>query len=196
MKKFLTLMLIFFVSLTSVALAKKPIKIARLPIVIQNIRLDYETSSTLEVKIARAVNIPLNKTLQIAEYLPPKESSKKFNKIWQAMRAEDRTAKISDAVIILADDLKADLVICPILREYSQSVNHSGLNFESILSSYVSAEMIVYDRSTDTLIDKRASRSFKDNYNKFGTASYLAGECFDKLIRDTGLRQIIRSKRG
>ena len=196
MKKFLTLMLIFFVSLTSVALAQKPIKIARLPIVIQNIRLDYETSSTLEVKIARAVNIPLNKTLQIAEYLPPKESSKKFNKIWQAMRAEDRKATISDAVIILADDLKADLVICPILREYSQSVNHSGLNFESLLSSYVSAEMIVYDRSTDTLIDKRASRSFKDNYNKFGTASYLAGECFDKLIRDTGLRQIIRSKRG
>lgn len=195
MKKFLTLMLIFF-SVTSVAFAAKPIKIARLPIVIQSIRLDYETSSTLEMKIARAANIPLNQTLKIAEYLPPKESSKKFNTIWQKMYAENRKAKISDVVIILADDLKADLIICPILREYNQSVIHSGWNFESYLSSYVSAEMIVYDKSTGTLIDKRASRSFRDNYNKFGTASYLAGECFDQLIRDTGLRQIIRSKRG
>lgn len=196
MKKFLALLTIIFVSLSSVALAKKPIRIARLPIIIQRNILDAETAALLEVKIARAVNIPLNKTLKIAEYISTRESKQALGTIWQRMRAQNRNAKLSDAVRILADEIDADLVVCPFLQHYEQRISPVSFSFETHLSSYVTAEMIVYDKSTGNLIDKRVSRRFSDNYNRFGTASYLAGECIDQLIQDTGLRELIRSKKG
>ena len=196
MKKFLSLLLVTFVCLTSVAMAaENPVKIARLPIIVQQNKLDNETAISLEVKLARAVNIPLNKTLKIAEYVPPKKSAAELNKIWQKMYKND-TATISDAVKTLAEKLNADIVVCPILREYSQNVTHSGLYFESHLSSFVSAEMIIYDRRTDSLTRKKVSRSFNDAYNKYGTAARLAANCFDQLIKDTELRQLIHNLRG
>ena len=196
MKKFLALLTIIFVSLSSVALAKKPIRIARLPIIIQRNILDAETAALLEVKIARAVNIPMNKTLNIAEYISTRESKQALGTIWQRMRTQNRNAKLSDAVRILADEIDADLVVCPFLQHYEQRISPVSFSFETHLSSYVTAEMIVYDKSTGNLIEKRVSRRFSDNYNRFGTASYLAGECIDQLIQDTGLRELIRSKKG
>ena len=194
MKKIFSLSLVLLLILTSTALAaKSTVKIARLPIIIQHNKLDYETSVALETKFARVVNIPLNETLKLAEYILPKKSSVELNKIWQNMHAQNRNAKISDAVKILAKDLKADIVIVPILHRYSQRVTPSNLNFESHLSSAVNAELIIYDRRTDTLTDKKFSRRFNDNYNRFGTASYLASECFDRLIKDTELRKIIHN---
>ena len=130
-----------------------------------------------------------------AEYVPPKKSAAELNKIWQKMYKND-TATISDAVKTLAEKLNADIVVCPILREYSQNVTHSGLYFESHLSSFVSAEMIIYDRRTDSLTRKKVSRSFNDAYNKYGTAARLAANCFDQLIKDTELRQLIHNLRG
>ena len=196
MKKFLTLTLILLVSLTSVALAKKPVKIARLPIIVQNIKLDKETSAFLETKFARVVKIPLNQTLQIAEYIPPRESEKVLNIIWQRMYAQNRNSNIADAIRIFADEMNADLVICPILRHYSQRTSPMHFSFETHLSSSVSAELIIYDKTANNLIDKKTSRIFNDNFSRFGTASYLAGECFDRLITETELRKIIHSKRG
>ena len=195
MKKILTLVLILLVSLTSIALAKKPVKIARLPIIIPQ-KLDYETSSTLEMKMARAVKVPMNNTLKTFEYLPPKESSQMLNEIWQKMYAQNKKSQISDAIKIFADEIDADLVICPIIRHYSQRISPVNSSFESHLSSTVQAEMIIYDRTTGELIDKKATRRFNDNFNRMGTASYLAGECFDKLIKETDLRQVIRNKKG
>lgn len=196
MKKIFSLALIIFVSFTSIALAKNPVKIARLPIIIQKNKLDSETSAELEMKMARAVKVPMSNTLKDFEYLPPKESAKAINKIWQEMYSENKKAQISDAVKIFADNVGADLVICPIIRHYYQRVSPSSSNFETHLSSSVSAELIIYDRNTGELIDKKTSRNFSNHYNRLGTASYLAGECFDQLIRETDLRQVIRSKKG
>lgn len=196
MKKIFTLALVIFVSLSSVALAKKPVKIARLPIIIQQNKLEKETSVELEMKIARAVKVPMSNTLKDFEYFPPKESAQALNKIWQKMYSENKKAQISDALKILADDIGADLVICPILHHYHQRVSPLNVSFETHLSSSVAAELIIYDRNTGELIDKDTSRYFSNHYHRLGTASYLAGECFDQLIKETDLRQIIRSKKG
>lgn len=196
MKKFLTLALIIFVSFTSVALAKKPVKIARLPIIIQKNILDKDTSAALEMKFARAVKIPLNQTLKAAEYIPPLESAQVLNKIWKSMYAKDKNAKFADAVKIFADEMDADFVVCPILHHYSQRMAPVHFSFETHLSSSVSAELIVFDKRDNNLIDKKISRRFNDNYNKFGTASYLASECFDKLIAETELRKLIHNMKG
>lgn len=196
MKRFLTLLLVVFVSLSSIAMAaKSSIKIARLPIIIQKNVLDNKTSAILETKLARASIIPQNNTLKIAEYIPPKTSQKVLGDIWQKMYAQNNKVKLSDAIKVLAEDLDADIIICPILKNYIQSTHHSS-NMKTLLSTTVSAEMIVYDKTTGDLIDKKVSRRFDSDYSKFGTASYLAGECFEQLIKDTELRKILRSKKG
>ncbi len=197
MKKIFALFLIAIITLASVAMAaKKTVRIARLPILVQQNTLDYETSVTLETKLARAVKFPVNEEIQIVEYVPPKKASEKLNKIWQKMYAKNKNSNIDNAIKRLADNLKADLVILPILHQYYQSETDSDDNSGKFLSSKVSAEMIIYDKTTGNFIKKEAERDFNDSYNKFGTAAHLAGECFDQLIQDTQLIHIIRTRRG
>ena len=189
--------MIVAVTLASVAMAtKKTVRIARLPILVQQNTLDYETSVTLETKLARAVKFPVNEEIQIVEYVPPKKASEKLNKIWQKMYAKNKNSNINNAIKRLANDLKADLVILPILHQYYQSETDSDDNSGKFLSSKVTAEMIIYDKTTGEFIKKEATRDFNNNYHKYGTAAHLAGECFDQLIQDTQLTHILRANRG
>ena len=189
MKKFLlTLLAVLFVT-AQVSAAENPVRIARLPIIFQNAQPDAETCVELEVKLARATHIPLNGTLQVAEYLPPVESAQVLNKLWQSMRSRDKKFKIQQAMRPLAEELDADIIVCPILRRYNQNVSIGS--YETYLSSSVSAELIIYDRRTDELVDKKFSRMYHDAMSGFGTASFLAKECFDRLIDQTKLRQRI-----
>ena len=177
--------------ISSVCLAadKKPLRLARLPIIFQSNKPDFETCAVLETKIARAVHIPLNGTLKLIEQIETDESTAELNKIWQNMRAENKKSKLKDAMRPLAEKLNADIVVCPVLRRYSETYVQKTSNLETYLISNVSATLIVYDRRTDDLIEKKTSRSFSDSASAFGKASYLAGECFDRLIDETNLRR-------
>ena len=48
-------------------------------------------------------------------------------------------------------------------------------------------QLIVYDRAQDKLVHKKASDFFDDEYSSSGTASYLALNCMDRVIRDADL---------
>lgn len=185
---FLILTTIFFSTCTAFA---KPVRIVRLPIIFQKNRPDYDTCALLETKISRAVMIPLNGTLKVAEFLEPEISSAELNSIYQKMRAENKKIKISETMRPLSESLNADIIVCPILLRYSEYFVQSGATFESHLVSDVSAELIIYDRRTDELIDKKISRSFNDSSSKFGRASYLATDCFDVLLNETKLKRKI-----
>lgn len=193
MKKFLSA-LIALILLTATAQAAQPVRIARLPIIIQSAIPDVETRTELEMKIARAVHIPLNKTLNYAEYLPTNDCTQALNGIWQRLRAENKKAKLADAMRPLAAELDADIVVCPVLLRYSQHEMHGW--DEVILNSTARAELIVYDRRTDTLVDKKNSQMFNESYHPRGTASALAKMCFDNVIDATKLRKLIMAVRG
>lgn len=189
LKIFTAVFILLTIIFSSAQAAKNPLKIARLPILFQKRQPDKETCEFLEVKIARATNIPLNGTLKLAEYLNPNESVAELKNIWQKMRSENKKTKLVDTIRPLAEKLDADIVVLPILLSYSEYFIQAGFNLESHLVSNVSAELIVYDRRTDELTDKKTSRSFDDSANKFGKASYLAAECFDNLISETKLKR-------
>ena len=193
MKKFLPALLVLIL-LTATTHAATPVRIARLPIIFQSTVPDLETRTELEMKIARAVHIPLNKTLNYAEYLPTKDCTQALTDIWQRLRAENKKAKLAEAMRPLAAALDADIVVCPVLLHYSQ-YEMSGWD-EVILNSTARAELIVYDRRTDTLADKKMSQMFNEPYHPRGTASALAKICFDKVIDATHLRQLIMAIRG
>ena len=188
MKKFLVALsiMIFFAATGSA----QPVRIARLPIIFQSTIPDEKTCSELETKIARAVHIPLNGTLQLAEYLDPKISAQTFNDIWQ----ENKKARLADAMTELAEKIDADIIVCPVLKDFNQYVSFCGWG-ETILISRAEVELIVYDRRTDELIDKKNSQFHHDDYNPRGEASFLAQICFDKVIEKSGLRKKIRDIR-
>ncbi len=177
--------------------APKPVKIARLPVIFAGGNPDYDTCVVLETKIARAVHVPLNGTLKLVEYLDAKKSAKELNIIWQNMRAENKKTKLKDTMRPLAKKINADIVVCPVLLQYNQmSLPFVGADYETKLTSSAAAELIVYDSRTDELIDKKTSRFFDGSANTFGTASYLAKECFDRVIDKTGVRRKITAIRG
>ena len=192
MKIFPYALLLLIVFAATAQASAVPVRIARLPIIFQSTVPDRDTCAELEVKIAKAVYIPLNKTLQIAEYIPVRESQQALSYIWQDIRAKNKKAKLVDAMRPLAQILNADIVVCPVLLRYSQNATLS-VRGETIIDSQARAELIVYDRRTDTLIDKKSMQMYRDSYHPLGTASTLAKICFDRVINETNLRQLIRS---
>ena len=193
MKKFLSALIIFMIFTASAYAAGTPVRIARLPIIFKSTMPDYDTRVELEMKIAKATHIPMNKTLRVAEFLPTKDSPQVLSDIWQKMRSENKKARLQDAMKPLAQKLNADIVICPILLNYNQYVdNLTGLG-ETYLKSYARAELIIYDRRTDNLIDKKNSQMYNDAMSTFGTADFLAKVCFDKVIDDSKLRNLINA---
>ena len=188
--KILTCLLAIFVIFSGCSAAeKKPLKVARLPIIFQSRQPDFDTCAFLETKISRAIMIPLNGTLKLTEQIPTQEATTALSEIWRDMRSENKKSKLKDAMRPLAKKLNADIIVCPVLLRYSESYFQSSRNLSTHLVSNVSATLIVYDRRTDDLVEKKTSRSFNDSPNKFGKASYLAGECFDRLIDETNLRR-------
>ena len=183
---------ILFLSMAEAA-EKRPLRLVQLPIIFQSNQPDYDTCAILETKITRAMNVPLNGTLKLVEYVNTQEAISAINEIWRRMRKDNPTAKLKDAMKPLAEKINADIIACPILRRYSQTTVQRGRSFETYLVSNVSATLIVYDRRTDELIEKKDSRSWNSSYNKFGTASYLAKECFERLLDATKLQQKIIS---
>lgn len=193
--KFLVIMFVACMVIQSTcAAAKTPVRLTRLPILYHSNKPDHDVCNTLEVKIARAVHIPLNSTLKAAEFINPVESKAVFKEIWQHLRLLNTKPQITDAVKMLADEMDVDIVICPIVDRYSETVTPSTMfRADTHLSSLVVAEMIIYDRRDDNLVYKKVTRRYDNSYNRFGTAAHLAGECFDNLIKETQLRQLIRS---
>ena len=189
MKRFLLALMILML-MTSAASAN-PVRIARLPIIFASTIPDYNTRTELEMKIARAAHVPMNKTLQLAKYLPTKDSTQALQNLWQQMRAENKKARLQDAMRPLAQSLDADIIICPVLLSYSQQVDNLTSTGETHLQSYAKVELIIYDRRTDNLVDKKVARMYNDVMSKAGTVDYLAKICFDKVIDDTGLHKLI-----
>ena len=195
MKKFLFALLAVILFATT-AQAAQPVRIARLPIIFLCSVPDNQTCAALETKIQRAIHIPLNGTLQLADYLPENDSAQALNDIWNELRSQNKKAKLIDAIRPLANKIDADIVVCPVLRQYGQYASFfSSWNGDIYINSYAEAELIVFDRRTDILTDKKASRMYHDIYTLSGTASHLAKECFDKIIAESKLRDLIRAIR-
>lgn len=174
--------------------AARPVRIARVPIIFQSTVPDEKTCEALETKIKRAIHIPLNGYLQVAEYLPMDNTARELNDLWQDIKAGNKKAKLADAMRPLADRLDADIIVCPILVRYSQYVvGFSTWSGEQYIDSNAEVELIVYDRRTDNLRDKIASRMHHDTMSALGTAPYLANVCFDIVIEATKIRELIHA---
>lgn len=185
-------MLVMLAALCGVAAAaeRQPLKVAQYPLIVQSSWLEpgLEVTDELEGQIDRALHVPLNGTLHRVAYLPEKDCLA----AWDEVENDSRSRKAKDMVKAVADQLGADLVVIPIINDYVQYTTMSWhWDRDIILHSYVSLELVVYDRATDKVVDKKASRFYDDDYSTTGTASYLAREAMTDLIQQVNLRGYI-----
>jgi len=172
------------------AAERQPLKVAQFPLIVQSSWLEpgLEVTDDLERQLDRALHVPLNGTLHRVEYLPEKDCLA----AWDEAADESSSRKVKDRAKVIADKLGADLVVIPIVNDYVQYTTMSWhWDRDIILHSYVSLELVVYDRATDKVVDKKASRFYDDDYSTTGTASYLAREAMTDLIQQVNLRGYI-----
>lgn len=195
MKRFLFLLLMFSLCLMpdSASAEEHLARIARIPIILQTSQIpDRETMASLETKLDRALHIPLNKTLQVAEYLPEAECEAALKSVLAEMGRTGKKVKLKDAMKPLADKLQADIVVCPVLTSYSQySYISFNWNHGNIICSTAAVELAGYERASDQAFRKKFEKSFRDEYSPWGTADALANECMDHVIDETGLHNMI-----
>lgn len=199
MKKILSmaLMIMLMCSLTAAAAeSKSPLRLARLPIIILSSTPNENTMMGLELKISRAIHLPLNGTLQAIDYIPTAESTDALQKIWDKIYKDTKKVRLQEAMEPLAKKLDADMIVCPVLRRFSQHVMIStGLSdrSENHMISNVEVELIIYDRNTKELTSKKAARSYNGEDIEWGSARFLADECMLKVIEQTQLRDRVLS---
>lgn len=172
------------------AAERQPLKVAQFPLIVQS---SWQTpgdnvTDDLESQIDRALHVPLNGTLHRVEYLPEKDCLA----AWDTAAESSGSHKLKNMVRNIADTLGADLVVIPVVNDYVQYTTYSWRwDRDIILHSYVSLELAVYDRASDKVVDKKASRFYDDEYSTTGTASYLAHEAMDDLVQQVNLRSYI-----
>ena len=177
---------VLLLSVTALAAERQPQRIAQFPLVIESWQQpSSDVQDELETKIDRALHVPLNDTLKAVEYIPEKNCLAAWDEVESGLTGK---ARIKDMAKPIAEKLNADLVVIPVVAGYEQYTTMSWYwDHDMILHSYAEIQLVVYDRTTDKLVYKKSSDFYDDEYSTTGTASYLARNCMDNVIRDANL---------
>lgn len=177
---------VLLLSVTALAAERQPQRIAQFPLVIESWQQpSSDVQDELETKIDRALHVPLNDTLKAVEYIPEKNCLAAWDEVESGLTGK---ARIKDMAKPIAEKLNADLVVIPVVAGYEQYTTMSWYwDHDMILHSYAEIQLVVYDRTTDKLVYKKSSDFYDDEYSTTGTASYLARNCMDNVIRDVNL---------
>lgn len=188
MRRLLGMILVLMVFLPAMADAAErvPLRVAQLPLKIESYMVPSQNvRDSLEKQVDRSLHVPLNETLKAVEFIPEDECLS----AWEELAAEQgKRVKAKDLVKPLAEKLHADLVVVPILTGYEQ---YTRMSFRwdrgVILHSYAAVQIAGYDRQSDEVFRKGASRWFDDEYSAAGEVSLLAREAMDAALQDAAI---------
>ena len=193
MKRIIVLFLIICAAVfpMSITKAQEPIRLVTLPIIIASqARASSDALNQMKVKIARSMHVPLNGTLKKVEYIPSSQSSPVLQDIWSRIYQSNKKANLKEAMKPLAEELKADFIVCTVLYSCNEMTSMSmGFDHSTLLQSNAGVEMILFDNRTGELVNKKRSKFFNDEYSPRGTADALAIECLTDLIEELKPRE-------
>ena len=205
-KKYLMLcavLSLFLCLFSSVALAAteqsaKPLRLARVPLVIRAYSADAEVENIIENRLDLALHVPLNDTMHYVEEIPSSEVESALNDVLADLKTQHRRVKMKDAMQPLAEKLGADLVVCPVLTTYYEHIYYGGgwgwdsFDDMMILDSGATVELDGYDRSTQENFSQSASRYFHEGYAPSGRASMLAKDALETLVSATEINKRVK----
>ena len=195
-KKYLmlcALLSLFLCLLSSVAFAAtneppKPLRVARVPLVIRAYSADAEVEDIIENRLDLALHVPLNDTMHYVEEIPQSEVEAALNDVLADLKTKHRRVKMKDAMQPLAEKLDADLVVCPVLTTYYEYIYYGGGGWSwdshdsMILDSGASVELDGYDRIAQENFSQSASRYYHEGFHPTGRACMLAKDALETLI--------------
>ena len=195
-KKYLmlcALLSLFLCLLSSVAFAAtneppKPLRLARVPLVIRAYSADAEVEDIIENRLDLALHVPLNDTMHYVEEIPQSEVEAALNDVLADLKTKHRRVKMKDAMQPLAEKLDADLVVCPVLTTYYEYIYYGGGGWSwdshdsMILDSGASVELDGYDRIAQENFSRSASRYYHEGFHPTGRACMLAKDALETLI--------------
>ena len=171
------LMTVILIQASIVSAAEsKPIRLATLPIIIANgVEISNDTVSEMQVKIARALHVPLNDTLKKIDYIPSSTSTVALQEIWSKSYSKNKLSTLSETMKPLAKKINADVIVCTVIYRCNQMTSFSSGSFgESHIISNAAVELIYFDNRTGELISKKFPQSYRGEYMRYGTSDFLA----------------------
>ena len=195
-KKYLilcALLSLFLCLISSVAFAAtneppKPLRLARVPLVVRAYSADAEVEDIIENRLDLALHVPLNDTMHYVEEIPQSEVESALNDVLADLKTKHRRVKMKDAMQPLAEKLDADLVVCPVLTTYYEYIYYGGGGWSwdshdsMILDSGASVELDGYDRIAQENFSQSASRYYHEGFHPTGRACMLAKDALETLI--------------
>ena len=134
-----------------------------------------EVIEEMKSRFVRDFHVPLNETLRAVVYADDAG-------VQQAMKIiYDGKGKLEERVREAAEATDADYIAGFVVTNYEES-SYRNWKGDLILHSYVSLQLIGYDRERDLVIDLPASRSYNGEYTRSGTARILALFELDRLM--------------
>ena len=199
MKCFLryTALLIFFLLLLPTASALGAARIAQLPLVVEGGAgdVDAETVDALEEMVAHDLHMPLNDTMGWLTYVDDRALMDAYDSAC-GQYATRRGCDYPAVLRATADAVEADLVVLPILTTYYEEIYYTSIFYEeNFLHSGAAVRLLVYDRATGEVIDRRDARSYADEDQPSGRAYVLAGEVMRNVLAAANLRAHVRDLR-
>ena len=169
---------------------REALKIARMPLLVASSFSPHaDAVDRLEQRLDQALHIPLNSTLHAVEYLDESDVKDAYD---AARESAGRRARYKALAKPMAEMLKADIVVLPVLTDYA-SYQRIGWGWDGDIIRYSRAAvtLVVYDRKRDETMEKRAFRVYDDAYSPRGDVDVLAAACMDQVIREADLHKML-----
>ena len=134
-----------------------------------------EVIEEMKSRFAHDFRVPLNETLHAVVYAGD-------DGVQQAMKIiYDGKGTLEERVREAAKATDADYIAGFVVTNYEES-SYRNWKGDLILHSYVSLQLVGYDRERDLVIDLPASRSYNGEYTRSGTVRILALFELDRLM--------------
>nr|WP_315410926.1 hypothetical protein [uncultured Selenomonas sp.] len=134
-----------------------------------------EVIEEMTARLVRDFHVPLNETLRAVVYASDDGVRQTMKIIYSGK------GKLASRMREAAEATDADYIAGFVVTNYEES-SYRNWKGDLILHSYVSLQLIGYDRERDLVIDLPASRSYNGEYTRSGTARILVLFELDRLM--------------
>ena len=134
-----------------------------------------EVIEEMTARLVRDFHVPLNETLRAVVYASDDGVRHTMKIIYSGK------GKLASRMREAAEATDADYIAGFVVTNYEES-SYRNWKGDLILHSYVSLQLIGYDRERDLVIDLPASRSYNGEYTRSGTARILVLFELDRLM--------------
>lgn len=172
--------------------ARTPLRLARLPVIIETAYAPQGADEVIETQMDRALHVPLNGTLHAVEEIDTAQAEQALREALAELRTQGKRVRYKDAMPLVAEKLDADLVVCPVLTDCREYVYYGGCGpfdcmDEVCLESTVALEIDGYDSAAQKNISKSTRRFYRGAYSTQGMALALTEDAASALVRETDL---------